>query len=121
MAYDEKLARRVRRLLAGRRALTERKMFGGIAFLIRGHMCCGVLNDELIVRLEPAATARALQRPHVRAFDFTGRAMKGFVVVRPAGSRAAASLRRWLDVAQTYVASLPAKESTVDNRASKRR
>jgi TfoX/Sxy family transcriptional regulator of competence genes len=85
MPYDQKLAARVRALLSARGDVAERPMFGGLTFTLRGHMCCGVNRDELIVRLDPAEEDAALRRPHARPMDLTGRRMRGFVTVRPAG------------------------------------
>src|SRR5258706_3045070 len=85
MAYDEKLAGRVRGLLAKRKAIAEKKMFGGVAFLLNGNMCVGLHGKELIVRLDPEETDRVLERPHTRIFDMTGRPMKGWILVKPAG------------------------------------
>ena len=73
MAYDERLAARVRAFLADRTDVSERKMFGGLTFMVGGNMCCGVNEDELIVRLDPGREDDALARPHARAMDFTGR------------------------------------------------
>ncbi|HUU12787.1 MAG TPA: TfoX/Sxy family protein [Terriglobia bacterium] len=109
MAYDEKLAGRIRKALAGRRRLTERKMFGGMAFMLRGNMCCGVLDDELILRLTPEHAEKALKKPHTRPFDMTGRPMKGFVVVTPRGHKSPAALRKWVEQAARFARSLPAK------------
>ena len=109
MAYDEKLAGRIRRVLGKRKALTERKMFGGIAFMLRGNMCCGVLNDELILRLGPEKADRALKNPHTRQFDITGRPMKGLIIVTPRGHRTDGALRKWVWLAADFAASLPAK------------
>jgi TfoX/Sxy family transcriptional regulator of competence genes len=81
VAYDERLAARVRALLAGRSDVTERRMFGGPTFMVGGHMCCGVDGDELIVRLDSGREEEALARPHARPMDFTGRPMRGFVTV----------------------------------------
>ncbi len=78
MAYDEKLAGRIRGLLAKRKAITEKKMFGGVAFLLNGNMCVGLHGVELIVRLDPKKTEEALAEPHTRIFDMTGRPMKGW-------------------------------------------
>jgi TfoX/Sxy family transcriptional regulator of competence genes len=85
VAYDEKLAARVRTLLADRTNVTERKMFGGLTFMVAGHMCCGVNGDELIVRLDPDHEDDAFARPHARPMDFTGRPMRGFVTVKREG------------------------------------
>src|SRR5439155_17714296 len=84
MAFDEKLAGRIRLSLGKRKGLKEKKMFGGIAFLLNGNMCCGVHRTEMIVRLAPEATDQALTDRHTRLFDLTGRPMKGWVLVDPA-------------------------------------
>jgi TfoX/Sxy family transcriptional regulator of competence genes len=104
MTYDEHLAARVRTLLANRTDVSERKMFGGLTFMIAGNMSCGVNGDELIVRLDPDHEGAALARPHARPMDFTGRPMRGFVTVQPKG-RKGAQLDRWVREA----ASLPPK------------
>ena len=98
MAYDERLAERVRAILAGRKGVGERKMFGGLAFLINGKMCVGVLKDELVVRAGAAQNAAALKKPHTRPMDFTGRPMTGMVYVSPAGVSRGPSLRRWVEM-----------------------
>lgn len=108
MAYDEDLADRVRALLPGGEAVTERQMFGGLAFMLGGHMFCGVVKDTLMVRLGADGADRALARPHVRPMDFTGRPMKSMVFVEPGGLRGAA-LRQWVDTAADYARSLPPK------------
>ena len=109
MAFDEQLAGQVRAHLGKRPGLAEKKMFGGIAFLIRGNMCCGVHRDALIVRLDPAETDRALAEPHTRVFDLTGRPMKGWVLVESKGVATRAQLGKWVDRAAKYAGSLPAK------------
>lgn len=108
MAYDPQLADRVRRLLRRKRDLTEREMFGGVAFLIRGNMACAVRGMELMVRLGPAAESAA-REPRVRAFDHAGRTMKGWVIVAPGGLTSETSLRRWVDLAAAFARGLPAK------------
>jgi hypothetical protein len=85
VAYDEDLADRVRAVLPPGEAMTERQMFGGLAFMLGGHMFCGVVMDTLMVRLGPEGAVRALSQPHVRPMDFTGRPMKGMVFVDPEG------------------------------------
>jgi len=85
MAYDEGLAQRLREIFADRYEIEEKRMFGGIAFMLRGHMCCGIVGDTLMVRTGPDHYAEALQKPHAREMNFTGKAMKGFVYVDPAG------------------------------------
>lgn len=109
MAYSEAVAGRVRKALGAQRGLSEKKMFGGIAFLVRGNMCCGVIGDELMVRVGPEAYAAALARPHVREMDFTGKPLKGYVYVEPAGFRSAPSLAAWMKQATGFAGSLPAK------------
>ena len=115
MAYDEDLADRVRAVLPRGDTVTERQMFGGLAFMLGGHMFCGVVKDTLMVRLGPQSTARALEQPHVRPMDFTGRPMNGMVFVEPAGLRGDA-LRRWVDAAACYARSLPSKHATPARR-----
>jgi hypothetical protein len=107
MAYDEKLASRVRALLEGKRGIAEKRMFGGIAFLLRGKMCCGVLKDDLVVRVGSERYSVALSRPHVRPMDFTGRPIIGFVYVGPRGVKTAAALAKWLNEAVEHAMSLP--------------
>ena len=109
MAYDEALAERVRNAIAARDGVTERKMFGGIAWMVGGNMACGVIGEELIVRLEADEGERALLEPDVRPFDMTGRPMKGFVVVGGEQIAADAGLARWVDAGANHAASLPPK------------
>ena len=108
MPYDEKLAARVRALLANRTDVSERKMFGGLTFMVAGHMFCGVNGNELIVRLDPDHEDDALARAHARPMDFTGRPMSGFVTVQPEGLKGA-QLNRWVQEALTRAKSLPPK------------
>lgn len=105
MAYDERLADRVRDLLA-EREVREQKMFGGLAFMVSGHMCCGLLGDELMVRVGPAGYADALSRPAAREMDFTGRPMRGIVMVGPSGLRGRA-LSPWVQRGLDFVDTLP--------------
>lgn len=109
MAYDEKLGERVRWIVAGEEGLTERKMFGGLAFMLDGHMFCGIVGEELMLRLGPEGADAALERPHIRPMDFTGRPMTGMVFVAPGGLRGAA-LRRWVGEAAAFVRTLPPKK-----------
>ncbi len=109
MAFDERLADRIRDSLRRRKGLVEKKMFGGVAFLLNGNMCVGVHHNELIVRLAPEETNKALAQPHTRLFDLTGRPMKGWILVEPAGLKTDAKLGKWIQVAATYASSLPAK------------
>jgi TfoX/Sxy family transcriptional regulator of competence genes len=89
--------------------LTERRMFGGVCFGLNGHMLCGVVKDEIMVRIGPEAYARALRKPHAREMDFTGRAMIGYVYVAEPGFRSDVSLQAWLELACQFVHTLPAK------------
>jgi len=109
MAYDEALAARVRELICLRESSTERKMFGGIGFMLAGNMACGVLGGELIVRLDPGDAERALAEPNTRAFDYTGRPMKGWIYVSPEALEAEEELASWVDAGADYAASLPPK------------
>jgi TfoX/Sxy family transcriptional regulator of competence genes len=109
MAYDERLAERIGRILAKRPALTQRKMFGGIAFMSGGNLACGVVGDDLMVRVGPDGYEAALAEPHARAMDFTGRPMRGMVYVDPAGVATDADLERWVERGVAVAASLPAK------------
>lgn len=109
MAYDEGLAERVRELLAPREALVERKMFGGVAWMLAGNMACGVIGEELVVRLGAEDGEAALAEPHTREFDFTGRPMKGTVFVAADGLATDEQLAGWVDAGAEYALSLPPK------------
>lgn len=109
MAFDEALAERVREALTGRARVGERKMFGGIAFMVGGNMAVGILGDDLMVRLDPEDAERALAEPHVRPMDFTGRPMKNMVFVGPEGTASDESLAAWVDAGADYASSLPPK------------
>jgi TfoX/Sxy family transcriptional regulator of competence genes len=110
MAVDERLLERVRAAL-GRRRVVEKRMFGGVAFLSRGHMCVGVLGSTLVVRLDKEKADALLSPPHVRPMDFTGRPMRGFLYVDGPAIRTAGALRKWVERATGYAAGLPAKKS----------
>jgi TfoX/Sxy family transcriptional regulator of competence genes len=109
MAFDEKLASTVRKQLGGRAGLTEKKMFGGLAFLINGNMSVGIHGGELIVRIAPETTDAALKEPGARLFDITGRPMKGWLLVGGAGIDDAKSLAKWVRRGVEYAAALPKK------------
>jgi len=109
VAYDEKLANRVREALARRRGISEKKMFGGLCFLVDGHMACGIIGDQLVVRVGPDAYEEALTKPGAREMDFTGRAMKGMVYVGPRGHGRVPSLKAWVERGLVYARSLPPK------------
>jgi len=84
-------------------------MFGGVAFLVRGNMCCGVVGNDLMVRVGADGYKDALARPHVREMDFTGRPLKGMVYVSAIGVRTAKQLQSWVDRGAQFAKSLPAK------------
>jgi TfoX/Sxy family transcriptional regulator of competence genes len=109
MAYDEALADRVREALAARSELSERKMFGGIGFMLAGKMAVGVIGEDLIVRVGPDEAERALTEEGVREFDFTGRPMKGWVYVAPEAIDGDDQLADWVDAGADFAASLPAE------------
>jgi hypothetical protein len=109
MAYDTVLAERIRTVTAGHDGFAEKKMFGGIGFMLHGNMCVGIWKDSLIVRLDPEQADRALRQEHVRVFDVTGRPMTGWVLVDPPAIAADEALRGFIDEAMAYVALLPAK------------
>jgi TfoX/Sxy family transcriptional regulator of competence genes len=111
MAYDETLAARVRVLLAGRPNVIERRMFGGLTFMVAGHMCCGVHDDTLILRLGPDGAADALAGGRARPMDFTGRALTGFVTV-DSGALGGEALAEWLREAIAWAESLPPRPDT---------
>lgn len=109
MAYDEKLADQLRSVLRGRRGVSEKKMFGGLTFLLRGNMCCGVVGEELMVRVGADAYREALALPHAREMDFTGRPLTGMVYVGAQGFRSTKQLQSWVERGVAFARSLPAK------------
>ena len=109
MAYDEQLAGRVRELIGARTGVSERKMFGGIGFMIGGNMAVGVIGEDLIVRLDPADAEEALAEEGVREFDFTGRPMKGWIFVGPEAAAEDQSFAGWVDAGADFATSLPSK------------
>lgn len=109
MAYDEGLAERVRDALSDCGDITEKRMFGGLCFMVTGHMCCGIVDDTLMARVGPQAYDECLKQPHAREMDFTGRPMKGLVFVGPGGLEEDDELTAWMDRCLAFVSSLPAK------------
>src|SRR5687768_14291390 len=109
MAYDEALAQRVRGVLAGKRSVTERKMFGGLAFTLRGNMFVGILERSLMARIGPENYQRSLASPGARQMDFTGRPMRGYVFVDAEAVKSTAELKRWVALCADFAATLPAK------------
>lgn len=109
MAYDEALADRIRDAIGPRNGVTEKKMFGGVAFLLDGKMFCGISKDDLMVRVGPDRHAAALAEAHVRPMDFTGRPMNGYVFVGAKGTRSQDAIRKWVGLGTAFVATLPRK------------
>src|SRR5262245_24010465 len=109
MAYDEGLAERIRGVLRDEPAVSERRMFGGLAFLVRGNMCVGIVGDDLMVRVGPEAHEQLVRAPHAREMDFTGRPMKGFIYVAADGYESDADLESWVQRGMAYVSALPRK------------
>jgi TfoX/Sxy family transcriptional regulator of competence genes len=107
MPYDEKLAERIRAKLRGTRGLTEKKMFGGVGFMVNGNMICGVNKEDLIVRLANDDSERALKQPHARLFDMTGRPMKGWLLIAPKGLTTEKALHSWIEKSLEFAKSLP--------------
>jgi TfoX/Sxy family transcriptional regulator of competence genes len=109
MAYDTTLASRVRDVLGEHLEIAEREMFGGIAFLLSGNMAVGVSKDDLMVRIDPDEHDEALAAPGVRAFDMTGRPMRGWILVAPEATAEVSDLQRWVEIGLAFAGTLPAK------------
>ena len=109
MAFSEALAKRIRQGLARRKGSEEKKMFGGIGFLLNGNLLVGVWKDSLIVRLGPEKGDEALKEPHVSEFNITGRSMKGWVLVAPEGVEDEGQVKNWIQRAVKFVGKLPGK------------
>ena len=109
MPFDEGVAQRLREVFDDRKDIVEKRMFGGIAFMHRGNMCCGIVNDVLMARVGPDAYEDAPARPYARKMDFTGKAMKGFVYVDPDGFAEDEALREWVSLCENFSGALPAK------------
>jgi TfoX/Sxy family transcriptional regulator of competence genes len=115
MAFDVELAQRVRDVLSGRRGITERQMFGGLAFLVDGKMFIGIRNSSLMARVGSERHQDALAMPNVRVMDFTGRPMRGYVYIDPPAIAAERDLKAWVLWCVEHVARLPNKRSKVTN------
>jgi len=109
MAYNEAVAMRVRRTLGKTPDVVEERMFGGIAFMVRGNMCCGVIGDRLMLCVGPDGYEAALSRPHAKPMDIKGKPMKDMVCVEPAGFASSGDLKGWITWAMLFALSLPAK------------
>jgi TfoX/Sxy family transcriptional regulator of competence genes len=124
MAFDEVLAGRVRSILSRRSDVVERKMFGGIAFIVSGSMACGVVADDLMVRVGPERHEAALARPHARPMDFTGRPLRGMVYVAAAGLATDSGLEAWVAEAvsvATSASSAPTRSRSIKKVLGRRR
>jgi TfoX/Sxy family transcriptional regulator of competence genes len=109
MAYDEGLVERLREVYQKHPGIVEKKMFGGIAFMVSGHMSCGVNGERLMVRVGPEQYESALSRPHAVPMDFTGKPLKGFVYVEPEGYESDSDLKSWVRMSLNFVQALPPK------------
>ena len=112
MAYDVHLADRVRSILKDAGEFSEKKMFGGLAFMVNGRMCCGVLKTDLVLRLTPEEAAAALRQPHTRPMDFTGKPMKSMIYVSAIGADSDQALAAWIESAVRIARNAPEKKST---------
>ncbi len=109
MAYDEALVAGVRSAFAGEPNVIEKKMFGGVAFMVDGNMACGIIDDEIMVRVGPDNHEDALSRPHARPMDFTGRPMRGMIFVARPGFESDEDLAAWVESGASFARSLPPK------------
>jgi TfoX/Sxy family transcriptional regulator of competence genes len=109
MAYDEGLAERIRSVVGDDRRITEKKMFGGVAFLLDGKMFVGVVKDDLMVRVGPERYEESLQDAHVRPMDFTGKLMRGYVYIAPDDVEEETQLVKWVRLSTMFVTTLPEK------------
>jgi TfoX/Sxy family transcriptional regulator of competence genes len=109
MAYDEGVAQRIREYLGARDDVVEKKMFGGLAFMVAGNMCCGVIDDRLMIRVGPDEYEQARAQPHVHEMDFTGKPLRGFVYVEPDGFANDGDLFAWIERCLSFVSNLPPK------------
>jgi TfoX/Sxy family transcriptional regulator of competence genes len=112
MSYDAQTANRVRQILSGRPDVVEKRMIGGLSFLLNGNMCCGVTRAALMVRVGRAGLEQALAQPHVRPMEFAGRRLAGFVCVDPEGFRTDTALAEWVQRGLDFAATLPMKKPT---------
>jgi TfoX/Sxy family transcriptional regulator of competence genes len=118
VSFDPDAAGRVWRFLSGRGDVVEKKMVGGLSFLVNGNMCCGVAGAALMIRLGAASREQALLEPHVRPMLFGDRVLSGFICVEPAGYAADDALARWVDRGLDFVAGLPAKRVRPGNESA---
>ena len=107
MTFNELTASKIRTAMKDAPGLSERNMFGGVSFMLEGNMCCGVIEDNLVVRVGPGAYEAALREPHTRPMDFTGRPLNGFVYVERAGYETPSALNQWIERGVAFVRTLP--------------
>lgn len=112
MAYDEGVAQRLREAYPEHARVAEKRMFGGIAFMVSGHMTCGVVGETLMVRVGPAQYEQSLKKPHARKMDFTGKPLNGFVYVAPPGFESDEDLASWVELSMNFVSALPPKSES---------
>ena len=110
MAYDEQLEERVNRVLAAQEGVVQKKMFGGLAFMVNGNMSVGIDHERLMVRVGPEGYAFGLDEAHCRPMDITGRPMRGFIIVEAEGISIDEELANWVDVGVAFALSLPASD-----------
>lgn len=110
MPFDDKLANRVRKILEKTEGLSEKKMFGGICFLVNGNMALGLVNNDLMIRVKPDDSEKLLSSPHVRKMDFTGRPLKGYLYIGAKGTESDKDLRKWVMKGIEFALSLPARK-----------
>lgn len=110
MSFDEGLAQRIREYLQDYPGLEEKKMFGGLCFMISRHMCCGIVDDKLMARVGPDQYEGLLKREHTLEMDFTGRPMKGMIYVEPQGLNTDENLKEWLNLCIDFINTLPPKK-----------
>lgn len=109
MAYDQQLAERIRQYFSGRNNVIEKNMFGGLAFMLHGHMCVGTTDSRLMARVGPKHYEKALQEMYTTIMDFTGKPLKGFVYVEPEAITTDSALYKWIKHCEKFVGSLPPK------------
>lgn len=109
MAYSESLANRIRDEFLGRTDVREKKMFGGLCFMVAGNMCCGIVGEKLMARVGPDQYESCLKKKHVTLMDFTGKSMTGMVYVEPEGIKTQKQLLSWLETCLSFISTLPAK------------
>jgi TfoX N-terminal domain len=120
VTYNMELADRIRHQLAGVKRVTEQEMFGGLSFLVAGHMCCGAYGDDLVVRIPPELHHDALVRPHTRGMEMGARAMRGLIVVDREGLSDDADLNLWVRLGLARASALPPKAVKKSATAAKR-